>query len=90
VVGEAQNGEEGLKAYRELRPEVMLLDIIMPVKSGLDVLDEILAVDPSARIIMLTAVDQEEVNQRVITAGVPIIYKPFSSQDIEKAFRRLG
>lgn len=89
VAGEAADGEAALKAFRELRPEAVLLDMIMPGKSGLEVLDEIKGLDPKARVIMLTAVDQDDINLRVAAKGVPIIYKPFSMQDIEKAFKRL-
>lgn len=89
VVGGAETGEEALRAFRELRPEVVLLDIVMPGKSGLEVLDEILALDPKARVIMLTAVDQDDINLRIKAKGVPVIYKPFSGQDIEKALKRL-
>lgn len=90
VVGEAEDGEGALKAFKELRPEVVLLDIIMPGKSGLEVLVEIRAIDPAAKVIMLTAVDQDEVNARLSASGASaIIYKPFSYDDFEKAFNRL-
>lgn len=89
VAGEAENGEKGLKAFTELRPEVVMLDIVMPGKSGLEVLDEVLALDPKAKVIMLTAVDQDDINMRVKAKGAQIIYKPFSGQDIEKAIKRL-
>ncbi|OGS52636.1 MAG: hypothetical protein A3J79_13535 [Elusimicrobia bacterium RIFOXYB2_FULL_62_6] len=89
VVGEADNGEAAIKAFRELRPEVVMLDIIMPGKTGLAALDEIRALDPAAKVVMLTAVDQDDVNLRVADKGAVMIYKPFSSLDIEKAFNRL-
>ena len=60
VVGEADNGEAAIKAFRELRPEVVMLDIIMPGKTGLAALDEIRALDPAAKVVMLTAVDQDD------------------------------
>jgi two-component system chemotaxis response regulator CheY len=90
VVGEAGDGESALKAFKDLRPEVVLLDIIMPGKSGLEVLGEIRAVDPAAKVVMLTAVDQDEVNAQLSKSGAAaIIYKPFSYDDFEKAFKRL-
>lgn len=89
VVGEAADGEAALKAFRELRPEAVLLDMIMPGKTGLDVLDEIRAMDASVKVIMLTAVDQDDVNTRIAGKGAAIVYKPFSCADIEKAFKRL-
>lgn len=90
VVGEAEDGEGALKAFKDLRPEIVLLDIIMPGKSGLEVLREIRAIDPAAKVVMLTAVDQDEVNDQLSKSGASaIIYKPFSYDDFEKAFSRL-
>jgi len=90
VAGEADNGESALKAFKELRPDLVLLDIIMPGKSGLEVLGEIRAIDPAAKVIMLTAVDQDEVNAQLASKGAAgIIYKPFSYDDFEKAFKKI-
>ncbi len=90
VAGEADNGEAALKAFKELRPDVVLLDIIMPGKSGLEVLGEIRAIDPEAKVVMLTAVDQDEVNAQLASKGAAaIIYKPFSYDDFEKAFKKI-
>lgn len=90
VVGEAEDGESALTAFKELRPELVLLDIIMPGKSGLEVLGEIRAIDPAAKVVMLTAVDQDDVNDQLARSGASaIIYKPFSYDDFEKAFKRL-
>jgi two-component system chemotaxis response regulator CheY len=88
VVGEAEDGESALKAFAELRPDVVLLDIIMPGKSGLQVLDEIRAMDRAAKVIMVTAVDQDDVNAQLSRKGATaVIYKPFSYADIEKALK---
>ena len=90
VIGEAGDGDSALKAFSELKPEVVLLDIIMPGKSGLEVLGEMRALDPKAKIVMLTAVDQDEVNAQLLSQGAAaIIYKPFSYDDFEKAFKKL-
>lgn len=90
VVGEAGDGDAALKAFSELKPDVVLLDIIMPGKSGLEVLGEMRAQRPEAKIVMLTAVDQDEVNSQLKEKGAAaIIYKPFSYDDFEKAFRKL-
>ena len=87
VVGEAEDGEGALKAFTELRPEIVLLDIIMPGMSGVEVLGEIRKLDPEARVIMVTAVEQDRVNRRLMLFGAAgIIYKPFSPGDFEKAF----
>jgi len=87
VAGEAEDGAGALKAFRALRPEVVLLDIIMPGKSGVEVLEDILKIDPAARVIMVTAVEQDLINRRLLLLGAAgIIYKPFSPGDFEKSF----
>lgn len=88
VVGEAGDGEAGIKAFAELRPDVVLLDIIMPGKSGLEVLEEIRRLDPAAKVVMLTAVDQDGVNRRLMLLGAAgIVLKPFNEGDLDKALR---
>lgn len=88
VAGEAEDGDAALQAFLNLRPDVVLLDIIMPAKSGLLVLTEILEADPAAKVIMVTAVDQDEVNAKIAANGAAgTIFKPFSKEDFEKAFK---
>ncbi len=59
VVGEAGNGIEAVASYQSLKPEVTTLDITMPEKDGLAALKEIIALDPSARVVMCSALGQE-------------------------------
>ena len=59
VVGEAGNGAEAVARFQELRPELTTLDITMPEKDGLAALAEIVAADPSARVVMCSALGQE-------------------------------
>lgn len=90
VVGEAGDGDEAVKAFLELRPDVVLLDIIMPGKSGMEVLEEIRALEPEAKVFMVTAVEQDTINRRLLLVGAAgIIYKPFSSDDFKRAFQSL-
>jgi two-component system chemotaxis response regulator CheY len=91
VVGEAADGEAGLKAFSELRPDVVLLDVIMPGRSGLEVLADIRKLDPAAKVVMVTAVDQDSVNSDLLSLGATaIIYKPFSYGDFEKTFKKIA
>lgn len=90
VLGEAEDGKSALKAFQELRPEVVLLDIIMPGISGIEVLGEMRRLSPDARIIMLTAVDQDHVTEELKRKGAAaIIFKPFSQNDLKRAFELL-
>ena len=91
VVGEAEDGKSALKAFVELRPDAVLLDIIMPGISGIVVLEEMRRIAPEAKVIMLTAVDQDDVTIEVENKGAAgIVFKPFSSEDLQKAFDKLG
>lgn len=55
VVGEASNGLEAVQKYEELKPDIVTMDITMPIMSGIEALQYILANDPDAKIVMITA-----------------------------------
>jgi len=69
VVAEAANGEEAIEAYARLHPDVVLMDLRMPVMDGLTATRAILADDPNARIIVLTTYDGDEDIHRALAAG---------------------
>jgi two-component system, NarL family, response regulator len=69
VVGEANDGEEAIACYRKQRPDVMLLDLLMPKLDGFEALLRIRHMDPAAKIIMLTTYDTDEDINRVLRAG---------------------
>jgi DNA-binding NarL/FixJ family response regulator len=69
VVAEAANGEEAIEAYARLRPDIVLMDLRMPVMDGLTATRAILADDPNARIIVLTTYDGDEDIHRALAAG---------------------
>lgn len=69
VVAEAANGEEAIEAYARLRPDIVLMDLKMPVMDGLAATRAILAEDPEARIIVLTTYDGDEDVHRALSAG---------------------
>ena len=78
VVGEAGNGEEAIDRFQELKPEITTLDITMPGKDGLEALKEIVAMDPSARVVMCSALWQESKVLEAIKAGAKdFVVKPF-------------
>jgi two-component system chemotaxis response regulator CheY len=90
VVGEAGDGSEAIKVFTETRPELVLLDMIMPVKTGLEALPELKAIDPSAKIIMVTAVQQETINQELLNKGATaILHKPFLYDELETLLKQI-
>ena len=69
VVGEARNGLEAVRLARELAPDLVLMDLLMPRKSGADATQEILSANPSARILILTTFGESEDVKRALDAG---------------------
>ena len=86
IVGEAGNGLEAVERFQELRPDVTTLDITMPEKDGLAALKEIMAFDPSARVIMCSALGQESKVLESIKAGAKdFVIKPFQPDRVLEA-----
>jgi two-component system chemotaxis response regulator CheY len=78
VVGEAGNGNEAVQRYQELKPELTTLDITMPEKDGLDALAEIISINPSARVLMCSALGQEsKVIESIKLGAKDFVVKPF-------------
>jgi two-component system, chemotaxis family, chemotaxis protein CheY len=83
VIGEACSGAEAIARYLELQPELTTLDITMPDMDGLTALREIIAIDPSARIIMCSALGQESKVLEAIKAGAKdFVVKPFKADRV--------
>jgi two-component system chemotaxis response regulator CheY len=86
VVGEAGNGVEAVARYQELKPELTTLDITMPEKDGLAALAEIMAIDPSAKVIMCSALGQEgKVLEAVKLGAKDFVVKPFQPPRVLEA-----
>ena len=69
VVGTGANGEEGVNLFKELKPDITLLDIEMPVMSGIKALGQIMETDPDAFVVMLTSVDNMDVVDDCLDTG---------------------
>ena len=86
VVAEASNGVEAVSRYHEVHPDVMTLDITMPEKDGLEALREILASDPSARVVMCSALGQEgKVLESIKIGAKDFVVKPFQPERVLEA-----
>ena len=86
VVGEAGNGVEAVARFQELKPDLMTLDITMPEKDGLTALAEIVAADPSARVVMCSALGQEAKVLEAIKLGAKdFVVKPFQPDRVLSA-----
>ena len=89
VAGEAENGKDGIFQYMRLRPDIVLLDIVMPVMDGITALQRLMRDDPEARVIMCSALGEQELIVRAIQLGArDFIVKPFQSQRMISAIRK--
>ena len=85
VVGESIDGEETVIKFDEVKPDLLLLDLAMPKKDGLTVVREITANHPGAKIIIITATDNQEIIKDCIEAGAKAhISKPFDFDNVLK------
>ncbi len=90
VVGEAENGVEAVDRYRELRPDLVTMDIVMPDKGGIDAVREIVEADPEARILMCSAMGQQGLVVEAIQAGAKdFVVKPFQPSRVLEAVQRV-
>ena len=78
IVGEAANGAIGVEMYKQLRPDVVTMDITMPEMTGIEALKAIKIFDPQAKVIMVSAMGQEGmVKEAIISGAKTFIVKPF-------------
>lgn len=91
IAGEAANGEEAVARYRELRPDLTTLDIVMPKMDGVSALRQLRQEFPAARVVMVSAVDQKEKLTECIRLGVvDFIVKPFDKVRLKTFFEKYG
>jgi len=78
VVGEAADGVEAVELFKDLHPEIVTMDIVMPRRSGIDAVRGIVELDPGARVVMCSALGQETLVTEALQAGAKdFIVKPF-------------
>lgn len=89
VVGEAQDGAQAIEKYKELRPDLITMDITMPEMDGIAALKEIKKLDPNAKVIMCSAMGQQAMVIDAIQAGAKdFIVKPFQSDRVIEAINK--
>lgn len=90
VAGEADNGQLALKRYLLTQPDVVLLDIAMPVMDGISTLKRLKQLDPGARVIMCSALGEQAMIVRAIQLGArDFVVKPFRSERVVSAVTRV-
>lgn len=90
VVGMAGNGLEAIQQYKELKPDVVTMDITMPEMDGLEALKAIREYDKNAKVVMISAVGKEEAVREAIVGGAKnFIVKPFQEDKVIAVMRKL-
>ncbi|MGB9813182.1 MAG: response regulator [Thermovenabulum sp.] len=89
VVGEAENGLVAVEKYKELKPNLVIMDITMPEMDGIEAVRKIKAIDPQAKIIMCSAMGQQAMVIEAIQAGArDFIVKPFQPDRVIDAVKK--
>lgn len=90
VIGEADNGSSAVERYKELKPDLVTMDIIMPEMNGIDAVRQIVAFDSQARIVMCSALGQQALVQEAITAGAKdFLIKPFNPSRVVEVVNKI-
>jgi two-component system chemotaxis response regulator CheY len=90
IAGEASNGKESVDLYQQTKPDVVTMDITMPEMDGISAVREIKKHDPSANIIMCTAMGQKQMVMEAVAAGAKdFIVKPFQPEKVIEAIQKL-
>lgn len=90
VVGEASDGVEVVEKFKELHPDLVMMDIVMPKRSGIDAVKGIVAMDPTARVVMCSALGQETLVTEALQVGAKdFIVKPFKPESVVVTLRKV-
>lgn len=91
IIDEAVNGQEGVQKFQALKPDVVTLDITMPVVDGVEALKMIKALDPASKVVMVTAAGQKNKMIECIKAGAnEFLTKPFEQQEIVDVINKMS
>jgi len=84
-IGEAENGEEAIHQFEKLRPDAVTMDIVMPEADGIHGLKGIMKIDPDAKVVVISAVDQSSLISEAIRKGArDFIAKPFMPEQLQQ------
>ena len=91
VVGEAEDGRAVVEAFKQHNPDLVTMDVVMPKCSGIDAVKEILKINPSAKIAMVSALGQEQLVTEALQAGAAdYIVKPFKPDAVLATLRKVA
>ncbi|PKM49557.1 MAG: response regulator [Firmicutes bacterium HGW-Firmicutes-7] len=91
IVGEAANGVEAIKKYKECKPDIVTMDITMPEMTGIEALKAIRQQDPKAKVVMVSAMGQESlVKESIISGAKTFIVKPFKEDHVIQTITQIA
>lgn len=89
VVGEAKNGKEAIMLFKQLKPDLITMDLIMPEVGGLEAIESILKIDKSALIVVVSAIGQQDLILEATKIGAKdFIRKPFKKDQVVEILER--
>ena len=89
IVGEATNGQEGFEQYMSLKPDIVTMDITMPVMTGVEALKKIIEADSNAKVVMVSAAGQQHNMLEAVQSGAAdFISKPFDVDTIKNMVKK--
>ena len=90
IVGEAESGLQAVEKFRQLKPDLVTMDIVMPDMGGIDAVREICKADPDAKVLMCSAMGQQALVVEAIQAGAKdFVVKPFQPSRVLEAVQRV-
>ena len=91
VVGEAASGREALFQFSALKPDVVLLDLVMPEMGGEEALQAIMQMDPGAQVVVVSSLGARDIVERCLEAGaLSFLQKPFDTEDLMRTLRAVA
>ncbi|MFP4497900.1 MAG: response regulator [Vulcanimicrobiota bacterium] len=90
VVGESPDGKDAIEKYKQFRPDIVTCDIVMPNMSGVEVVKELVGIDPQAKVIMISSMGYKDMVKEAISNGAKyFIVKPFKPMDAAVTIRKV-
>jgi len=91
VIGEAATGREAIQSFKDLRPDMVIMDVVMPDASGLEAVKAIVAFDPDARVIIISACDDESILDDALALGAKaVLRKPPDPDRLGELIDKMG
>lgn len=90
IVGKAKDGLEAIEIFKETKPDLITMDITMPIMDGIEALKEIIKIDSQAKVVVCSAMGQQKIIVQAIEEGAKdFIVKPFLEENVRETIRNV-